>query len=77
MPVKVGIDSDSAKRIQTLVKQSKIKVQASIQGDAVRVSGTKRDDLQAAIALLKREVTELPLSFDNFRRLMLQRIVGC
>jgi len=67
VPVKVGIDSDSAKRIQTLVKQSKLKVQASIQGDAVRISGAKRDDLQSAIALLKREVTELPLSFDNFR----------
>lgn len=67
VPVKVGIDSESAKRIQTLVKQGKLKVQASIQGDAVRVSGAKRDDLQAAIALLKREVTDLPLSFDNFR----------
>jgi len=67
VPVKTGIDSDSAKRIQTLVKQSKIKVQASIQGDAVRVTGSKRDDLQSAIALLKREFTELPLSFDNFR----------
>ncbi len=67
VPVKVGIDSDSAKRIQTLVKQSKLKVQASIQGDAVRISGAKRDDLQSAIALLKRDVTELPLGFDNFR----------
>lgn len=67
VPVKTGIDSESAKRIQTLVKQSKLKVQASIQGDAVRVSGAKRDDLQMAIALLKREVTDLPLSFNNFR----------
>ena len=67
VPVKTGIDSESAKRIQTLIKQSKLKVQASIQGDAVRVSGAKRDDLQGAIALLKREVTELPLSFNNFR----------
>ena len=67
VPVKTGIDGESAKRIQTLVKQSKLKVQASIQGDAVRVSGTKRDDLQMAIALLKREVIDLPLSFDNFR----------
>ncbi len=67
VPVKVGIDGDSAKRIQTLVKQSKLKVQASIQGDAVRISGAKRDDLQSAIALLKREITELPLGFDNFR----------
>jgi cyclic-di-GMP-binding protein len=67
VPVKMGIDSESARRIQGLIKQSKIKVQASIQGDAVRISGTKRDDLQAAIALLRREVTDLPLSFDNFR----------
>ncbi len=65
--VKTGIDSESGKRIQSLIKQSKLKVQASIQGDAVRVSGAKRDDLQAAIALLKREVAELPLGFDNFR----------
>ena len=65
--VKCGIDSELGKRIQTLVKQSKIKVQAAIQGDAVRISGSKRDDLQAAIALLRREVTELPLKFDNFR----------
>jgi cyclic-di-GMP-binding protein len=67
VPVKMGIDSESARRIQGLIKQSKIKVQASIQGDAVRINGAKRDDLQAAIALLRREVTELPLSFDNFR----------
>ena len=65
--VKCGIDSELGKRIQTLVKQSKIKVQAAIQGDAVRISGTKRDDLQAAIALLRREVTDVPLKFDNFR----------
>src|SRR5881409_1152671 len=65
--VKAGIDSDTAKKIQGLIKQSKMKVQAAIQGDVVRVSGTKRDDLQVAIALLKREVTDLPLSFTNFR----------
>lgn len=65
--VKCGIDSELGKRIQTLVKQSKIKVQAAIQGDAVRISGSKRDDLQAAIALLRREVTDVPLKFDNFR----------
>ena len=66
-PVKSGIDSETAKRIQTLVKQSKLKLQASIQGDAVRVAGAKRDELQTAIALIKREITELPLGFDNFR----------
>ena len=67
VPVKVGIDSDSAKKIQTLVKQSKLKVQAAIQGDTVRITGAKRDDLQTAMAHLKRELAELPLSFDNFR----------
>ena len=56
-----------AKKIQTLVKQSKLKVQAAIQGDAVRVTGAKRDDLQAAIALLRKEMADLPLSFNNFR----------
>jgi uncharacterized protein YajQ (UPF0234 family) len=67
VPVKTGIGGEAARRIQGLIKQSKLKVQASIQGDAVRISGAKRDDLQAAIALLRREVTDLPLSFDNFR----------
>jgi uncharacterized protein YajQ (UPF0234 family) len=67
VPVKTGIDSEAARRIQGLIKQSKLKVQASIQGDAVRISGAKRDDLQGAIALLKREITDLPLGFNNFR----------
>ncbi|GAP33650.1 YajQ family cyclic di-GMP-binding protein [Piscinibacter sakaiensis] len=65
--VKAGIDAEAAKKMQALVKQSKLKVQAAIQGDTVRVSGAKRDDLQAAIALLRKEVTDLPLSFTNFR----------
>ncbi len=65
--VKAGIESDLAKKIQKAIKDSKMKVQASIQGDAVRVSGAKRDDLQAAMALLKKTVTEAPLSFNNFR----------
>ncbi|HRD85261.1 MAG TPA: YajQ family cyclic di-GMP-binding protein [Rubrivivax sp.] len=65
--VKCGIDAESARRIQGLLKSSKLKVQAAVQGDSVRVSGAKRDDLQAAIALLRREVTELPLTFQNFR----------
>ncbi len=65
--VKTGIDSDNAKKIQSLVKQSKLKVQAQIQGDVVRVSGTKRDDLQAAIQMLKKSVDDLPLTFTNFR----------
>ena len=65
--IKSGIDSEHAKKIQSLVKQSKLKVQASIQGDSVRVAGAKRDDLQAAIALLRQEVADLPLAFTNFR----------
>ncbi|MCK6423476.1 MAG: YajQ family cyclic di-GMP-binding protein [Burkholderiaceae bacterium] len=65
--VKAGIESDLAKKIQKTLKESKLKVQASIQGDTVRVTGAKRDDLQAAIALLKKSIDEAPLSFDNFR----------
>lgn len=65
--VKNGINSDTAKKIQTFVKQSKLKVQAAIQGDVVRVTGTKRDDLQAAMALIRKEVADAPLSFTNFR----------
>jgi hypothetical protein len=65
--VKTGIDADSAKKIQAVVKQSKLKVTAAIQGDIVRVSGAKRDDLQAAIRLLRGSLGELPLSFTNFR----------
>jgi uncharacterized protein YajQ (UPF0234 family) len=65
--VKNGIETEDAKKITRLIKDSKIKVQASIQGDAVRVTGAKRDDLQAAMALLRKDMTELPLSFDNFR----------
>jgi uncharacterized protein YajQ (UPF0234 family) len=65
--VKAGIETELAKKIQKLIKDSKMKVQAAIQGDAVRISGAKRDDLQAAIALLRKEVTDVPLSFNNFR----------
>jgi hypothetical protein len=65
--VKQGVDSDTARKIQSTLKQSKLKVQASIQGDSVRVTGGKRDDLQAAIALLRKDVADLPLSFNNFR----------
>jgi hypothetical protein len=65
--VRHGIAGDDAKQIVRIIKDSKIKVQASIQGDAVRVSGGKRDDLQAVMALLRKDVTELPLSFGNFR----------
>src|SRR3990170_2905119 len=63
--VRNGIDQDAAKRIVKLVKDSKIKAQASIQGAAVRVSGAKKDDLQAVIGLVKGSVTEIPLQFGN------------
>ena len=65
--VKNGIDSEQAKKIQRLIKDSKLKLQAAIQEDKVRVTGAKRDDLQAVMALLRKDMAELPLSFDNFR----------
>ena len=65
--VRNGIESELAKKIQKIIKDSKMKVQASIQGDSVRVTGAKRDDLQAAMALIKKDVTDVPLSFNNFR----------
>ena len=61
------IEIEQSKKIQQLLKGSKIKVQGAIQGDAVRVTGAKRDDLQAAMALIKAEISEFPLSFNNFR----------
>ena len=67
LAVKSGIDSETAKKLQTTIKQSRLKVQSSIQGDTVRISGAKRDDLQAAIALIRKELAEQPLSFTNFR----------
>ncbi len=65
--VKVGIASDRAKQIVKLVKDSKSKVQASIQGDTVRISGAKKDDLQATIQLVRQSVADVPLQFVNFR----------
>ena len=65
--IRVGVEQELAKKIVRLMKDSKMKVQASIQGDAVRVSGAKRDDLQAAIALVKKSITDFPLQYDNFR----------
>ena len=67
LKVRNGIESELAKKIQRLIKDSKMKVQAAIQGDAVRVTGAKRDDLQAAMALIKKEVSDVPVSFNNFR----------
>jgi hypothetical protein len=65
--VKTGIAQDKAKTIQKLVKDAKLKVQPSIQGDLVRISGAKKDDLQAAIQLVRAGVTDVPLQFINFR----------
>ncbi|MDB5820587.1 MAG: YajQ family cyclic di-GMP-binding protein [Rhizobacter sp.] len=65
--VKSGIETEMAKKIQTAIKQSRMKVQAAIQGDVVRITGGKRDDLQQAIALLKKEIADAPISFTNFR----------
>jgi cyclic-di-GMP-binding protein len=65
--VKVGVPQEKGKQIQKLIKDAKLKVAASIQGDAVRVSGAKKDDLQAAIQLVKQSVADLPLQFINFR----------
>jgi uncharacterized protein YajQ (UPF0234 family) len=65
--VRTGVEQELAKRIVKLVKDSRLKVQASIQGDTVRVSGGKRDDLQSAIALVKKAVTDYPLQYQNFR----------
>jgi len=65
--IRQGIDADLAKRIQRLIKDSKIKVQASLQGDQVRVTGKKRDDLQAVISLLREQTFDRPLQYNNFR----------
>ncbi|MDN5836660.1 MAG: YajQ family cyclic di-GMP-binding protein [Nitrosospira sp.] len=65
--VKTGVESELAKKIIRLVKDSKLKVQGSIQGEAVRISGAKRDTLQDAIQLVKKSITEFPLQFQNFR----------
>lgn len=67
MDIQKGISSELAKKVVKLIKDSKIKVQASIQGDAVRVTGAKRDDLQSVMAMLRKDVNEAPLSFNNFR----------
>ncbi|MSP98056.1 MAG: YajQ family cyclic di-GMP-binding protein [Betaproteobacteria bacterium] len=65
--VKTGVPTEKAKAIGKLIKESKIKVTSSIQGDSVRVQGAKRDDLQAAIQLVRAKVTDLPIQFINFR----------
>jgi len=65
--VRSGIATEDGKKIQQLLKGSKLKVQGAIQGDSVRVTGGKRDDLQAAMALIRSEIPDLPLTFNNFR----------
>ncbi len=65
--VKTGVETELAKKIIRLIKDNKLKVQGSIQGEAVRISGAKRDILQDAIQLVKKSVTEFPLQFENFR----------
>ena len=65
--VRDGIETELGKKIQRLIKDSKLKVQAAIQESKLRVTGAKRDDLQAAMALIKKEIADQPLSFDNFR----------
>jgi uncharacterized protein YajQ (UPF0234 family) len=67
LKIKNGIETDDAKKIVRVIKDSKMKVQASIQGESVRVTGAKRDDLQAAMAMLRKDVPDMPLEFNNFR----------
>jgi uncharacterized protein YajQ (UPF0234 family) len=65
--VKVGVETELAKKIVKHIKESKLKVQASIQGDTVRITGKNRDDLQEAIAFIKKTITDFPLQYQNFR----------
>jgi len=65
--VKTGVETELAKKIVRLLKDSKLKVTASIQGDTVRVSGAKRDVLQEAIAFVKKSIEDFPLQYQNFR----------
>ena len=67
MKVMAGVESELAKRIVKTIKDAKLKVTGSIQGDVVRVSGGKKDDLQSAIQLVRKSVTDVPLSYQNFR----------
>ena len=67
LKIKIGIEQELAKKIVKMIKDSKLKVQATIQGDAVRVTGAKRDLLQEAIALVKKSISDFPLQYGNFR----------
>ncbi len=66
--IKAGLESADAKKIVAAIKNSKLKVQAAIEGDTVRITGKNLDDLQAAQAVLRKDMAELPLSFDNYRK---------
>ena len=65
--IRNGVSTEDGKKIQRIIKDNKMKLQAAIQGDSVRITGAKRDDLQAAMALIKKELSDLPLAFNNFR----------
>ena len=65
--VRTGVEQELAKKIVRMLKDSKLKVQGSIQGDAVRVSGAKKDELQSAIALVRKSIADYPLQYENFR----------
>ena len=65
--VRTGVEQELAKKIVKLLKESKLKVQSSIQGDAVRVSGAKKDELQAAIGFVRKSIADYPLQYQNFR----------
>ena len=67
MKLKIGIETELAKKIVKMIKDAKLKVQATIQGDAVRVTGAKRDDLQTCIALVTKEISDYPIKAGNFR----------
>jgi uncharacterized protein YajQ (UPF0234 family) len=67
LTVRSGLSTEQGKKVQVLIKESKLKLQAAIQGDVVRVSGVKKDELQTAMALVREKLTELPLGFQNFR----------
>jgi cyclic-di-GMP-binding protein len=67
LKIKNGIETEMAKKIVKMIKDAKLKVQASIQGEEVRVQGTKRDDLQECIALIKKSITDFPIKYGNFR----------
>lgn len=67
LKIKNGIETEMAKKIVKMIKDAKLKVQASIQGDEVRVQGAKRDDLQECITLIKKTITDFPIKYGNFR----------